>query len=59
MIDTMSQCLDMPVEHGASAAATHLVPGPMNVEPFPGSFFPTANLVTNGRIENLRAAAGH
>src|SRR5882724_10450369 len=59
MIDAMSRRLDVSVEHGTSAAAAHFVPGAMNVEPFSGGFFPTANCVTNGRIENLRATASN
>src|SRR4029453_7054129 len=59
MINAMSQRLDVSVEHGTSAAATHFVPGAMDVEPFSSGFFPTANCVTNGRIENLRATASN
>jgi hypothetical protein len=47
----------MSVEHGARAAAAHLMPRPVDVEPFLGSFFPAANLVAHNRIENFRAAA--
>src|SRR5438034_8825300 len=58
MIDALSDCLDMAVEHGASAAAAHLVPGTMDIQPFGGSLFAAADLVAHDRIENLRAAAG-
>ena len=59
MIDAMSRRFDVPVEHGASAAAAHFVPSAMNVEPFSSGFFPATNRVTNLRIENLRATAGY
>ncbi len=36
MIDAMSKRFDMSVEHGASAAAAHAVPGSVDVEPFLG-----------------------
>ena len=57
MIDAVCKGFDMSVKHGASAAATHSMPGSVNVEPFLGRFFPPANLVTHNRIENFRAAA--
>ena len=56
MIDALRKRFDMPVEHGACAAAAHLMPRPVDVEPFLGSFFPTANLVPHNGIENFRAA---
>ena len=57
MIDPLLERLDVPIEHGASAAAAHWMPGPMNIEPFGGGFFATADLVAHNRIENFRAAA--
>src|SRR6266487_3162313 len=59
MIDAMGERLDVSVEHGARAAATHVVPGPMNVEPFGGGFFAATNCVTHDRIENFCATAGN
>src|ERR687891_2584339 len=59
MIGAMNRRFDVSVEHGAGAAAAHLVPRAMNVEPFGSGFFPAANCVTNGRIENLRATTGY
>ena len=57
MVDAMSKRFDMSVEHGASAAAAHTMPGSVDVEPFLGRFFPPANLIAHNRIENFRAAA--
>src|SRR5437773_4987228 len=59
MIDAMSRRFDVPVEHGTRATAAHFVPGAMNIEPFGSGFFPTANCVTDDRIENLRATASY
>src|SRR6266511_2247396 len=59
MIDAMSRRLDVSVEHGTSAAATHFVPGAMDIAPFSSGFFPTANCVANGRIENPRDTASN
>jgi hypothetical protein len=59
MIDAMSRCLDVSVQHGTSATATHFMPSAMDVEPFSSGFFPAANCVTNDRIENLRATASN
>ena len=49
----------MTIEHRAGAAATHLVPGAMDFEPFLRAFFAAADFVAHSRIENLRAATGH
>ena len=57
MIDALSKCFDVSVEHRARAAAAHSMPRPVDVEPFLGSFFPAANLISDNGIENLRAAA--
>src|SRR6266487_1072710 len=57
MIDAVSKGLDMSVKHRACAAAAHSMPGSVDVEPFLGRFFPSANLVAYNRIENFRAAA--
>jgi len=57
MIDALSKCFDVSVEHRARAAAAHSMPRPVDVEPLLGSFFPAANLVPHNGIENLRAAA--
>src|SRR5215469_17135206 len=58
MIDALSECLDVTIEHRASAAATHPMPGPMHIKPFGRCFFAATDLVAHNRIENLRAAAG-
>src|SRR5215468_46184 len=58
MIHSLGKRFDVTVQHGASAATTHRMPSPMNIEPFRGGFFAAAYLVTHRRIENLRAAAG-
>jgi len=57
MIDALSKCFDVSVEHRARATAAHSMPRPVDVEPFRGSFFPAANLVPHNGIENFRAAA--
>ena len=57
MIDALLERFDMSVEHGARAAAAHLMPRPVDVEPFLSSFFPAANLVPHNGIENFRATA--
>src|SRR5205823_6449284 len=57
MIDAVSKGFDMSVKHRARAAAAHSMPGSVDVEPFLGCFFPSANLVAHNRIENFRAAA--
>ncbi len=57
VIDPLLQRLDVAIEHGASAAATHLVPGAVDLEPFLRAFLAAAELVAHLRIENLRAAA--
>ena len=58
MIDALLERLDVAVEHRAGAAAAHLMPGAMHLEPFLGGFFAAADLVAHTGIENLRAAAG-
>src|SRR5438128_972306 len=57
MVNAMSQGLDVPVEHGAGAAAAHLVPSAVNIEPFRGRFFSAADRIAHNRIKNLGAAA--
>src|SRR5216117_3336264 len=59
MIDAMGERLDVSVEHGARAAATHSVPGSMDVEPFGGGFFAAADCVAHDGIEDFRATAGN
>src|ERR1700726_727411 len=59
VIDALSESFDMSVEHGASAAAPHGVPGGMDIEPFRGSLLTATNFISHRGIENFRAAAGH
>ena len=59
MIDPVSDCLDMAVEHGAGAASSHPVPNPVSVQPFGSRFLSPANLIPHYRVENLGPAAGH
>jgi len=59
VIDALSESFDMSVEHSASAAATHGVPGAMDIEPFRGSLLAATNFISHRGIENFRAAAGH
>src|SRR5207245_10685901 len=54
----MSRRFDVTVEHSAGAAAAHLMPHAMHIEPFGGGFFATTNLITHDGIENFGAAAG-
>src|SRR6266446_2589818 len=58
MIDAVGESFDMSVEHRASAATAHAVPGAMDIGPLGGSFFSAADLIPHDRIENFRAAAG-
>src|ERR1700733_5635249 len=58
MIDALFNGFDVPEEHGASAAATHLMPDPMHILPLFRGLFPTADLVTDDGIENFRTAPG-
>ena len=58
MLHPLLERLNMTVEHGARAAAPHLVPDAMHIEPFFGALFPPADFIAHFRIENLRAAAG-
>src|ERR1700757_1799602 len=58
MIDALSERLDVTIEHRASAAATHLMPDAMDIEPFGSCFFATTDLVAHDRIENFGAATG-
>src|SRR6202166_3923699 len=54
----MSRRFDVTVEHGAGAAAAHLMPHAMHIEPFGGGFFAATNLIAHNRIENFGAAPG-
>src|SRR5213593_4879959 len=54
----MSRRFDVTVEHGAGAAAAHLMPHAMHIEPFGRGFFPATNLIADDWVENFRAAAG-
>src|ERR1700731_541175 len=58
MIDTLLEGFNVAIKHGASAATTHPMPGPVNVEPFLGGFFAAANPVSDVRIKDFRAASG-
>src|ERR1051326_9551550 len=58
MIDSLSGGLNMPIEHRAGAAATHLMPGAMDIEPFRRCFLSATDLVAHGRIENFGASSG-
>ena len=56
VVDPVFVRLDVPVEHRASAAATHPVPGSMHVKPFRSAFLAPAQFIAHSRIENLGAA---
>ncbi len=58
MIDPLLVRLDMTVKHRAGAAAPHLVPGAMHLEPFRGGLLAAANSSRTPGIENFGAAAG-
>ena len=49
MIDPLLVGLDVSVQHRARAAPTHLVPGPMDLEPFRGALFSAAEFIAHGR----------
>ena len=57
MIDALLERFDMAVKHGASAAAAHAMPGPMNIEPFLSRLFAATNPVPHRSIKNFRATA--
>ena len=59
VIDPMREGLDVTVKHRAGAAATHFMPGAMNIEPFGSGFFSATNGIAHDGIENFRAAAGN
>jgi hypothetical protein len=59
VIDPMREGLDVTVKHRAGAAATHFMPGAMNIEPFGRSFFSATDRIAHDGIENFRAAAGN
>ena len=42
VIHALLERLDVAVQHPASAASSHLVPGAMHLEPLGGCFFPAA-----------------
>src|ERR1043166_445399 len=54
----MTRRFDVTVKHRASAAASHLMPHAMHIQPFAGRFFSTTDLVAPDRVENFGAAAG-
>src|SRR5438876_11167520 len=54
----MSRRFDVTVEHSAGAAAAHLMPHAVYIQPFGGGFFAATNLIAHDRVENFRAAAG-
>src|SRR2546421_4089557 len=58
MIDALLERFDVAIKHGAGAAAAHVVPDAVNVEPLRGALFPPAKFVPHLRIEYLRAASG-
>jgi len=58
VIDALLQGFDMSIEHRGSAPTTHLVPDPMDVEPFLSAFFAPAKFVADICVENLGAATG-
>src|ERR1700760_4019474 len=58
MIDALFNGLDVPEEHGASTAATHLMPDPVHILPLFRGLFPTADLIADDGIEDFRTAPG-
>ena len=59
VIDALSEGFDVSIEHCARAAATHDVPGAMDIKPFRGSLLTATNFISHRGIENFRAATGH
>src|ERR1051326_7576432 len=59
MIDSLSGGLNMPIEHRAGAAATHLMLGAMDIEPFRRCFLSATDLVAHGTLEIYGASSGH
>ena len=58
MIDPMGQGFNMAVEHGAGAAAAHLMPGAMDLEPLSRRLFAMTDGIAHNRIKNFRATTG-
>src|SRR5581483_3044694 len=58
VIDALLERFDVAVKHGAGAAASHSMPGPMHIQPLRGCFFAAADLITHLGVENFRAPAG-
>src|SRR5207248_4653848 len=56
--DSMREGLDVTVKHRAGAAATHFMPGAMNIEPFGSGFFSGTSDSARGGREFLRAGRG-
>ena len=59
VISPMSKRLDVSVKHRACAAATHRMPGAMDIEPLVGGFLAATDLIAHDRIENLSANTGY
>src|SRR5436190_23080730 len=57
MIDALFERLNVPVKHRTGAAAAHLMPDAMHLEPFLGRFFAPANFVAHSSVKDFRAAA--
>jgi hypothetical protein len=57
VIDALLQRFDVSVKHRARAVAAHLMPGPVNVEPFLGGLFAATNTITHFGVEDFRATA--
>ena len=58
MVHTLFERFDMAKEHRAGRATAHLVPNPVDLQPFLRAFFAPAKLITHPSVEYLRAATG-
>src|SRR2546421_236370 len=58
MIDALFDRFDVAVKHGAGAAAAHVVPDAVDIEPFRRALLTAAKFVAHLRIEYFRAASG-
>ena len=58
MIDPVGDRFDVTVEHGAGAAPSHLVPGAVDLEVFPGRFLSSGDGRPDFLAKNLRATPG-
>src|ERR1700730_17676405 len=58
MIYPLFESLDKAIQHRPGAAAFHPMPNAVNIQPFSGGLFATADLITHRLVEDFRSTAG-